>query len=78
MDADQRQRARSGIFLDDLVRDPHQSATHVVTIENDLFGLVCHSRSFLASRDRVKGTDAASVAGVADALWVLGFSVPDA
>ena len=43
--------------LDDLVGDAHERAPHVVAVEDDL--LVGHcSPSFLASRDRVKGTAA--------------------
>ena len=62
MDADHAALAGStsdaGILLDDLVRDPHQGAAEIVAVEDDPFGLVFHARPFLASLDRVKGTDA--------------------
>ena len=41
------------VLLDDLVRDADERAADVVLVEDDL--LVVHSRSFLASLDRVKG-----------------------
>ena len=44
-----------GVLLDDLVRDAHERAAHVVAVEDDLWDAA--TRSFLASRDRVKGTD---------------------
>ena len=53
----------SGVLLDDLVRDPHERAAQIVAIEDNPFGLVFHyARPFLASLDRVKGTDATSLA----------------
>ena len=62
VDADQRDRLRLGVLLDDLVRDPHERAAQIVPIEDNPLGLVFHARPFLASLDRVKGTDASSLA----------------
>jgi hypothetical protein len=56
VDADDRERLR-GVLLNDLVCDPHQRAPQILAIEDDLL-LGTHSRPFLASLDRVKGTDA--------------------
>jgi hypothetical protein len=51
------------VLLHDLVRDPHEGAAQVVAVEDHPVGrLVLHARPFLASLDRVKGTDAASLA----------------
>jgi hypothetical protein len=36
VDADQCQARGPGVLLDDLVRDPHQGAAQVVTVEHDL------------------------------------------
>ena len=60
VDADQREPSRRRVLLDDLVRDPHQRAAQIVAVEDDL--RLPFSRPFLASLDRVKGTDAASLA----------------
>src|SRR5207237_10757011 len=38
MDADDRDRP-VGVLLDDLVRDPHQCAAHVIVVEDDRGGL---------------------------------------
>ena len=54
VDSDERDRP-VGILLDDLVGDPHQRAAHVIVVEDDRGGFA--TCSFLASRDRVKGTD---------------------
>ena len=63
VDADERERPRrAGVLLDDLVRDPHQRAAQIVAVEDDLLGWFSHARPFLASLDRVKGTDATSLA----------------
>ena len=59
VDADQRETIGTRVLLDDLVGDPHQGAAQIVTVEDDLV-LAAHTRPFLASLDRVKGTDAAS------------------
>jgi hypothetical protein len=64
VDADQSDGVRPRVLLDDLVRDPHQRAAYLVAIEHDPLW-VSHTRPFLASLDRVKGTDAASLAAVA-------------
>ena len=53
VDADERDLP-VGVLLDDLVRDPHERSPHVVLVEDGL--RVGHSRSFLASPGRVKGT----------------------
>ena len=58
MDPDDGEAASAGL-LDDLVRDAHERAPHVLGVEDDL---VAHFRSFLASRDRVKGAVRASLA----------------
>jgi hypothetical protein len=61
VDAHDGEFLRAGVLLDDLVSDSHQGATQIIAVEDDLaFGV--HARPFLASRDRVKGTDAASLA----------------
>ena len=66
VDADEGDGLGAGVLLDDLVRDPHQRAAQIVAIEHDPVGRVgLHTRPFLASLDRVKGTDAASLAGAA-------------
>jgi hypothetical protein len=57
VDADDRYRFR-GVLLHDLVRNPHQRAAQVLSVEDDLLR-VTHSRPFLVSPDRVKGTDVA-------------------
>ena len=54
VDPDQRDTLIAGVLLDDLVRDPHQGAAQIVAVEDDL---LAHTRPFLASLDRVKGTD---------------------
>ena len=48
----------AGVLLDDLVRDAHERAADVVLVEDD--PRCGHIGSFLASRDRVKGTPEAS------------------
>ena len=58
MDPDDREPG-SARLLDDLVRDAHERAPHVLGVEDDL---VAHFGSFLASPDRVKGAVGASVA----------------
>ena len=60
VDADDGERVATWIFLDDLVRDTYERAAQIVAVEDDLF--FTFSRSFLASLDRVKGTDRASLA----------------
>jgi hypothetical protein len=44
-----------GVLLDDLVRDPHERAAHMIAIEDDRALLQPASCSFQASPDRVKG-----------------------
>ena len=64
VDADQRRAGPSPrVLLDDLVRDTHQRPPQIVAVEDDLVGQSLKLCPFLASRDRVKGTDAASLAG---------------
>ncbi len=55
VDADDRE-CLGGVLLDDLVRNPHQRAAQIITVEYDLFRFVL-TRPFLVSQDLVKGTD---------------------
>jgi hypothetical protein len=55
VDADERDAAGIRGLLDDLVGDPHERASHVVTVEDDPGAVHLGCGSFLASRDRVKG-----------------------
>ena len=60
VDADDRESTSGPVVaLHDLVGDPDERATHVVLVEDDLLMVHLVFRSFLASRDRVKGAGAA-------------------
>ena len=58
VDADDRERRAAGsrVALDDLVRHPNDRARDIVAVEHDLFRCIQRRPSFLASRDRVKGS----------------------
>ena len=53
----------AGVLLDDLVRDPHERAAQIVAVEYDPVRACQQTRPFLASLDRVKGTDRAKLSG---------------
>jgi GDP-D-mannose dehydratase len=63
VDAHEGEPLGLAVLLHDLVRDANEGPAHVVAVEDDL--LFGHT-SFLASQDRVKGTDASSVAAAMD------------
>jgi hypothetical protein len=62
VDSDQRNGSSATVLLHDLVTDPDKRAPEIVPIEDQLQ----YSRPFLASLDRVKGTDEASVPASGD------------
>ncbi len=55
VDADDRDTLIAGIALGDLVSDARQRPPDVSLVEDDLLATLFHA-SFLASRDRVKGS----------------------
>jgi hypothetical protein len=61
VDAHDRDVIRTGVLLDDLVRDPHQGAAKIVAIEHDLLKVFFQNAPLPGLSDRVKGTDGTSL-----------------